>query len=64
MTNTYTENDVQEMMVFRVPKNLADNTQELATKRMISKSAICRIALLEYLASDTSGNLTEILPQY
>ena len=46
MINTYKDKAEQEMIVFRVPKDIASNTQILATKRMISKSAICRIALL------------------
>ena len=64
MINTYKDKSEQEMIVFRVPKDIASNTQILATKRMISKSAICRIALLEYLTSERSGTLSETLPQY
>ena len=63
MISTYKEKDEHEMIVFRVPKQLRQMAQEKADKMMISKSAICRTALMEYLATD-SDMFGQKLPQY
>ena len=63
MRKSYKEDETQEMIVFRVPKELAIGAQKKASMLMISKSAVCRTALLEYLTPDR-GSAPEILPQY
>jgi len=54
----------QDTIVFRVPMELSQTAQEKASSMMISKSAICRTALMEYLSADIGMNLAEDLPQY
>ena len=53
-----------DVIVFRVPKELSTQARIKASQMMISKSAICRTALFEYLASETGGTIAEVLPQY
>jgi len=59
MTNTYEDNNENETIVFRVPKELAQIAKKRASKMMISKSSVCRTALFEYLASETGGRCSE-----
>lgn len=54
----------QDTIVFRVPRDLSQIAQQKASTMMVSKSAICRTALLEYLAAEGSTNLADGLPQY
>ena len=63
MRKSYKEDETQEMIVLRVPKNLAIDAQKRASVMMISKSAVCRTALLEYLTPER-GTSSEVLPQY
>ena len=64
MKPTYKENTSHEMFVFRVPITLAEKATKKADEMMISKSAICRQALQEFVSPDNVGNLTDSLPQY
>ena len=64
MTTTYKENTQHEMFVFRVPITLAEKATRKADEMMISRSAICRQALQEFVQSETGGQFTEVLPQY
>jgi metal-responsive CopG/Arc/MetJ family transcriptional regulator len=41
-----------EQMQFKLPKELAHAVEEVSHKRMISRSAYCRLALLEKLERD------------
>jgi len=61
---TYGENKKMEMIVFRVPKKLEIDAQKLADKKMISKSAICRTALFEYLSAEAPLEYAETMRQY
>lgn len=64
MKNINNQASEQEMIVFRVPKHLALHAQKKASVMMISKSAICRTALLEYLTKDKGNFPAEALPQF
>ena len=41
--------DEHEMFVFRVPNQLAEQATQKAEEMMISRSAVCRQALSQYL---------------
>ena len=62
-TNLARNKDTQEMIVFRVPKELAQNAKKKASKMMISRSAVCRTALFKYLTEE-SGTSADTLPQF
>tara|TARA_R110000744_G_scaffold344093_1_gene449350 strand:+ start:88 stop:264 length:177 start_codon:yes stop_codon:yes gene_type:complete len=49
MRKSYKEDDTQEMIVFRVPNKLAEQASQRAQEMMVSKSAICRQALSQFL---------------
>lgn len=64
MTRTYKENTSHEMFVFRVPNTLAEKATQKADEMMVSRSAICRQALQEFISSETGMELSEKLPSY
>lgn len=43
------DTEQHEMFVFRVPNQLAEQATQRAQEMMVSKSAICRQALSQYL---------------
>mgnify|MGYP000154611548 CR=1 FL=1 len=43
------DTEQHEMFVFRVPNDLAEQATQRAQELMVSKSAICRQALSQYL---------------
>jgi predicted transcriptional regulator len=50
----------RNMMVFEAPKELTEKARHLADVKMISTSALCRQALLQYLNNIEMYNKSEM----